>query len=86
MNVSKCAQSGGEEGRFVTHSRLVAVESATERAALLCASTSMAPPLILSTSCECESSATPPGISVLEFCEERTWSSRALVFRTSQKK
>ena len=54
------------EGRFETHSRLVAVESATERAALFGASTSMAPPLIRSARCECESSATPPFMSISE--------------------
>jgi hypothetical protein len=53
-----------EEGLFETHSRPVAVESATERAALLGASTSMAPPLILSTRCECVSSAMPPVMSI----------------------
>lgn len=58
------AGSGGEEGLFETYSRPVAVESATERAALFGASTSMAPRLILSTRCECVSSAMPPLMSI----------------------
>lgn len=67
--VSKAHANVRGEGRFGTHSRLVAVESATERAALFGASTSMAPPLILSARCECESSATPPFMSTSRVLE-----------------
>lgn len=83
--MSNAHNKAGDEGLFETHSRPGAVESATERAALLCASTSMAPPLILSTRCECESSATPSVMS-LQILFVREGLAVVLVLRPLSKK